>query len=74
MAKQEGFYRLAKVIRGLGVLMASLMLLLFWGLLSKGKSFSDNMGFFIGILCVAAFFYVGARALAWVIEGFASDK
>jgi hypothetical protein len=74
MAKQEGFYRLAKLIRGFGAFAAGLVMLLLWPLLSNGRDFSENLGFFVGDLVGAASLYFAARALAWVIEGFANEK
>lgn len=74
MGRQEGFYRLAKLIRALGMLAAGLAALLLWPLLSNGRDFSDNIGFVLGDLAVAAGLYFAARAVAWVIEGFAGER
>ncbi|ANB71146.1 hypothetical protein BCh11DRAFT_04149 [Burkholderia sp. Ch1-1] len=74
MGRQEGFSRLAKLIRGLGVLAAGLVALFLWPLLSNGRTFSDNIGFVVADLVVAAALYFAARAVAWVIDGFAGER
>ena len=74
MGRQEGFYRLAKLIRGIGMFAAGLVALLLWPLFSNGKSISDNMDFALGDVAIALCLYFAARAVAWVVEGFAGER
>lgn len=74
MGKQEGLHRIAKVIRWIGGILAGLVLLLLIPMFTAGNSIEDTLWFSVGVFFVAAVFYFGAKAVAWVIEGFADGR
>lgn len=79
MNSGEGLRRIAQVVRWCGNGIAALV---FVGGVLAGLSDMSSGGHTIGqvlgvgafIVVATAFFYYSAKALAWVIDGFAKDK
>lgn len=69
MNGSEGLRRIAAVVRWIGMGLAALSVGMgVWAATENGVSgLAGGAGF-------AAFFYLGARATAWIIEGFAAPK
>jgi hypothetical protein len=79
MNASEGLRRIAQVVRWIGIGLAATVLLIGVGAGIIELSTSERnpyglVGGAAGVIVGAAFFYYSAKALAWVIDGFAKEQ